>query len=89
MPQDQKEETTKLRAACELVLLFYSAPHWNASAKEKWNQGMNLCLGKPEDRDIRVTGAHGDGTWDGASATNEATTKNLCNAVKAALSNEN
>lgn len=27
---------------------------------------------------------NGDGTWDAATPTNEATTKNLCNAIRAA-----
>lgn len=72
-------------AALEAVLLFYSASHWTADKKQQWEDRMNILLGDSVTRHPKVVGSNGDGTWDGARATNEATTKNLCNGVRAAL----
>lgn len=84
-PRSVPHEETGLASACELVLLFYQCGWWDDVKRAEWDKRMNLLLGPPESRDSKLVGAHGDGTWDGATPTNEATTKNLCNAVRAAL----
>jgi hypothetical protein len=71
--------------ALKLVLLFHSGGHWTSERSQGWANGLTSILGPAESRDPKVVGAYGDGTWDGATPTNEATSRNLCNAVRAAL----
>jgi hypothetical protein len=80
-----RKQSNKLAAACHLVLLFHDGEQWTDDKRNFWNLTMTYLLGPVADRDPKVVGAHGDGTWDGAKPTNEATTKNLCNAIRAAL----
>jgi hypothetical protein len=75
----------RLVAACELTLLFYTVGPWTAEKRTQWSEKMASILGPVDKRDPRTVGDNGDGTWDGARPSNEATTKNLCNAVRAAL----
>lgn len=70
--------------ALRLVLLFHGA-RWDDEQKQAWANGLTFILGTASGRDPKAMGANGDGTWDRATPTNEATTKNLCNAVRAAL----
>lgn len=77
--------TELLRKALELVLIFHDTWPWDDAKRKEWNKRMDALLGPVDTRDPKVVGAHGDGTWDGARPSNEATTKNLCNAVRAAL----
>lgn len=81
----QKE---RLVMACELTLLFYTVGPWTDAKRQEWSEKMDAILGPALERDERVVGANGDGTWDGACPGNEATTKNLCNAMRAALAYE-
>lgn len=83
--KDAQTQNARLRTACELTLLFYSVGPWTDDKRANWSQRMDALLGPAIERDERVTGSNQDGTWDGAMPTNEATTKNLCNAVRAAL----
>lgn len=83
--RELRERNAKLTAACELVLLYHSASPWDDEKRMVWANGLTLILGPAAGRDPKVVGANGDGTWDGTEPTNEATTKNLCNAVRAAL----
>lgn len=73
-----------LLKACKLTLLFHSG-RWDYEAKEQWANWLTDLLGNATSRDAKIVGANGDGTWDGATPTNEATTKNLCNAQRAAI----
>lgn len=82
-------ENSKLQEACKLVLLFYSSGHWDDDKRQAWANGMTVLLGPAIERDSKVVGANKDGTWDPALPTNEATTKNLCNAIRAALETKN
>ena len=82
----QKE---RLVTACELVLLFHSGSPWDDAKRYHWAEKLSSLLGPAIRRDPRVVNANADGTWDGSPVTNEATTKNLCNAVRAALAHEN
>lgn len=88
-PSDELEklrlENTKLKQACELTLLFYTVGPWDYDKSQAWANGLTVLLGCAFSRDCKIVGANGDGTWDGAVPTNEATTKNLCNAIRAAL----
>lgn len=74
-----------LRSACKAVLLFHSGKAWTADVQIEWDNLLTSIMGPAVARDPQIVGANGDGTWDGAYPTNEATTKNLCNAVRAAL----
>ena len=83
-----KEPEEKLKAckiALELVLLFHSGSAWTLEKQQEWANKLTELLGPAAERDPKVVGAHGDGTWDSAEPTNEATTRNLCNAVRATL----
>lgn len=75
----------RLATACELTLLFYTVGPWTDEKRAQWSEKMDSILGPVDKRDRKTVGANGDGTWDGARPSNEATTKNLCNAVRAAL----
>lgn len=75
----------RLVAACELTLLFYTVGPWTDEKRAQWSEKMDSILGPVDKRGRRAVGDNGDGTWDGARPSNEATTKNLCNAVRAAL----
>lgn len=80
-----KTREDKLAQACQLALLFHSGSPWTFEKRQEWANGLTELLGPASTRDCKVVGANGDGTWDGAMPTNEATTKNLCNAIRAAL----
>ncbi len=79
------ELVEKLKTACELTLLFHSGSPWDFEKQNKWANLLTDLMGSASSRDPRIVGANGDGTWDGAMPTNEATTKNLCNAQRAAI----
>lgn len=79
-----KARCEKLGEVCRLALLFHSGSPWDNEKNEAWANGLTNILGPAIARDCKVVGANGDGTWDGALPTNEATTKNLCNAIRAA-----
>lgn len=83
--RELRERNDKLREALKLVLLFHSGSPWDFEKQQAWANGLTAILGNATSRDPKVVGANGDGTWDGACPTNEATTKNLCNAARAAL----
>lgn len=78
-------ENARLKQACELVLLFYTVGPWTYDKSQAWANGLTELLGCAFSRDSKIVGVNGDGTWDKAVPTNEASTKNLCNAVRAAL----
>lgn len=82
---DTTGQMARLVTACELVLLFHSGSPWDDAKRYHWAEKLTFLLGPAERRDPRVVNANGDGTWDGARPSNEATTKNLCNAVRAVL----
>lgn len=63
----------KLTAALELVLLFHSG-HWTKEAELAWNSRMDGILGEVKDR-----------PEESRRMGNDASTRNLCNAVRAAL----
>lgn len=82
---DARARERSLELACKLVLLFHSGTPWTWEKQQEWANGLTELLGSAAGRDPKIVGANADGTWDGAEPTNEATTKNLCNAVRAAL----
>lgn len=65
----------RLQMACELVLLFHSGADWSVTKRADWNNKLTELLGP---KDIR----NGRGS---VPASNEATTRNLCDAVRKAL----
>lgn len=71
----------KLETACALVLIFH-AGDWTEEIKEQWDTGMNSLLGRPETRP--ASSYHHQ--FGHVNDTNEATTRNLCNAIRVALS---
>jgi len=80
-----KDKLKVCQTALELVLLFHSGSPWTFDKQQDWANKLTELLGPAAGRDPKVVNAYGDGTWDGVKPTNEATTKNLCNAVRAAL----
>lgn len=62
----------KLEAACKLVLLFHGAGEWTMDKRLEWDNTIGSLLA---DDGGRVPSVH----W------NEATTKNMCDAVRKAL----
>ncbi len=78
----------KAKLALEAVLLFHSGGPWTSDKAKRWGEILNDTLGPSNSRNPSIVGANGDGTWDGARPGNEATTKNLCNMVRAALKEE-
>ncbi len=67
-----KTPEEKMRAALSLVLLFHSGRSWDSTARKEWETGLEAVLGP-----VPV-----------APDTHEATTKVLCNAVRAALASD-
>lgn len=65
----------RLQMACELVLLFHSGGDWSAAKRAEWERKLTELLGP---KDIRNRPF-------GIPASNEATTRNLCDAVRKAL----
>lgn len=65
------ERITKMRLALELVLLFHGNGPWDDYKRQAWSNGLTELLGVAFSREDYPT--------------NEATTKNLCNAVRKAL----
>lgn len=72
-------------AALDVVLLFHGGDPWDWDKKQRWADLLTVVMGAANHRDPKVVGSHGDGTWDPVAPTEEATTKNLCNCVRAAL----
>lgn len=64
-------EVEKLRLACRLVLLFHSGSHWDDQKREEWQNGL-IDLGLDVGDPAR-------------GRSSEATTRNLCNAVRTVL----
>lgn len=66
-----KNEPSKLLRACELVLLYHDGGPWTFEKANAWANGLTDIMGPALfRRDL---------------PSNEATTKNLCNAVRAAV----
>jgi hypothetical protein len=78
-PDEAKEA---LLQACKLVLLFHSGSHWTFEKQQEWVKGMHALI---TTNNPVVVGANEDGTWDRNAAREDVTTKNLCNAVRAAI----
>lgn len=79
------EQKRYMIAALDAVLLFHSGSPWDWDKKQRWDNLLTVIMGPAAGRDPKVVGSYGNGCWDGAEPTNEATTKNLCNAVREAL----
>lgn len=60
----------KLIEANKLTLLFHSASPWTDEKRAAFTNGLTVCLGPAIEREYQ---------------SNEATTRNLCDAVRAAL----
>lgn len=70
-----------LRTAAELTLLFHDGSHWTDEKRHLWDVKLTELLGpaaqrQPESYHYSV---------GKIQPTNEATTRNLCNAVRAAM----
>jgi hypothetical protein len=74
--------SSPLRTAAELVLLFHSGSPWDWDKKQQWDCKLIELLGPASSR--KPAGYH----HGLIPATNEATTKNLCDAVRAALASD-
>jgi hypothetical protein len=65
-----------LLQACKLTLLFHSGSPWDFDKQQEWANGITELLGP----------ANGRETFGSlVPETNEATTKNLCRAIRAAI----
>lgn len=81
-PANVRDAAPELLEACKLVLLFHSGSPWDFEKRQAWVNGLHSLI---TTNDPKVTGANGDGTWDAKGNREDATTKNLCNAVRAAI----
>lgn len=72
----------KLEMACMLVLMFHSGEPWTDDKRLLWANYLTQLLGPAVNRP-RKDGYHHQVGY--IEPTNEATTRNLCDAVRAAL----
>lgn len=76
--QELEQLVARLKTACDLVLMFHSGSPWTYEKQQDWANGLTDLLGTASSRKTR------DGSYL-VVPTNEATTRNLCDAVRAAM----